>query len=95
MAGDKLSKLGKMELAMREYKKSLKLEEVYLGQHHRIICDYHDKLLEKEGSLKRTSPRLASRAVCMSLAYEKEGDHLRRLGRVDFGPAKIPEDHTP
>jgi tetratricopeptide (TPR) repeat protein len=92
--GDKLSKLGKLELAMREYKKSLKLEEVYLGQHHRMISDYHDKLLEKAGSLKRNSQRLTSRALSKSLDIEKEGDQLRRLGRVELAQRRYKKSYT-
>ena len=94
MNGDKLSKLGKSDLAMREYKKSLKLEEVYLGQHIRTMSDYHDKLLEKEGSLKRISQRLASRALSKSFDLEREGDQLLRLGRVELAQRKYQKSYT-
>lgn len=86
--GDKLSKLGKSELAMREYTKSLKIEKAYLGQHHQMVSDYRDKLLEKDGSLKKTSQRLASLALAKSFNFEKEGDQLRRLGRAELAHRK-------
>jgi hypothetical protein len=94
MNGDKLSKLGKSELAMREYKKSLKLEEVYLGKHNRMISDYHDKLLEKEGTLKRTSQRLASRSLSKSFDFEREGDKLLRVGRIELAQRKYQKSYT-
>lgn len=94
MNGDKLSKLGKSELAMREYKKSLKLEELYLGHHNKMISDYHDKLLEKDGSLKRISQRHTSRALSKSFDFEREGDQLLRLGRVELAHLKYEKSYT-
>jgi hypothetical protein len=59
-----------------------------------MISDYHDKLLEKAGSLKRNGQRLTSRALSKSLDIEKEGDQLRRLGRVELAQRRYKKSYT-
>jgi hypothetical protein len=92
--GDKMSKLDKSEKAIREYQKSIQLEKVYLGQYHQMVSDYHDKLLEKEGSLKKISLRFASLALSKSLELEKEGDKLCVLGRIELAQRKYKKCYT-
>jgi predicted negative regulator of RcsB-dependent stress response len=81
--GDVLVKLGKSDLAMRTYKKSLSIEAKLIGKDHAMVSSFVDKML-KQDDWKSASQRDATRGLAESLTLEKEGDTLQKLGKPDF-----------
>ena len=92
--GDRLTKLGRFDLAMKEYNKSIQIEQAYVGQHHPIVSSYQDKLLEKYDSLKRIQQRADSVALSKSLQLEKEGDKLQKQGKNKLAQRKYEKSYT-
>jgi tetratricopeptide (TPR) repeat protein len=84
---DELQRLGKLDLAAREYEKSLELEEKCLGKDHPVVRAFRHKLelpSTPETSWKRTAHRPAAEALAESLHHEREGDYLHKLGYNDL-----------
>jgi tetratricopeptide (TPR) repeat protein len=80
--GDELDKLGRPELAARKYQKSVHLEEEVLGEHHPVVEEFHTKIINSE-EWKPSLHRVAADALSSSLAHEKEGDKLVKLGQKE------------
>ncbi|KAG7367613.1 expressed tetratricopeptide repeat protein [Nitzschia inconspicua] len=80
---DELERLGKHNLAVREYQKSLELEERCLGKHHPVVEEFRHKLeIPQDGpaSWKRTAHRHSAELLTESFQHEREGDILHKLG---------------
>ena len=84
--GDELQRLGRIELAAKEYEKSLELEEKYLGKDHPVVEDFRHKLdvPPTTAPWKRTAHRPAAELLAESLHHEREGDFLHKLGYDDL-----------
>jgi hypothetical protein len=80
--GDELTKLGRPELAAREYAKSIKIEESLLGKSHPLVEKLRSKLTAKKGWTK-TAQRNEMNALEQSFKHEKRGDYLVKTGQKD------------
>ncbi|KAL3911447.1 MAG: hypothetical protein SGILL_007279 [Bacillariaceae sp.] len=79
--GDKLVKLGRNELAQREYKKVLAIEEAILGENHPVVNSFREKIaIEDDHCWQRSTLRKAMDAIYTGLKHEKHGDYLLKNG---------------
>ena len=79
--GDKLVKLGRPELAQREYKKTIAIEEAILGDDHPVVNSFREKIsTECDDCWQRSTLRKAMEAVYAGLKIEKQGDYLLKNG---------------
>ncbi|KAL3924808.1 MAG: hypothetical protein SGILL_000818 [Bacillariaceae sp.] len=97
--GDELEKLGKPELAAKEYDKSLHMEEHWIGKGHPIVKEFQEKLHEPTGSWKRAAHRHGADALKASLQHEKAGDLLCKAGdketaKKEYNTALAIEEHA-
>lgn len=90
---DQLAKLGKWDLAMQQYQKSIDIQEACIGKHHSVVSAYHDKLVAKNGSWKKTTIRPSSVGFLKSFQLEKEGDKLSKLGRPELAGRKYEQSY--
>ncbi len=90
---DQLAKLGKWDLALRQYQKSIDIQEAYIGNHHSVVSACHDKLLAKSGSWKKTSIHPSSVGFLQSFQLEKEADKLSKLGRPELAGRKYEQSY--
>lgn len=81
--GDELTKLGKHELAQREYIKGQKIEEQYLGKNHSVVQELKKKIKSEQTTFKSTAQRKTMIALSQSIKHEKKGDYLLKAGRIN------------
>jgi hypothetical protein len=81
--GDYLQRLGRYDLASREYTKSLHLQQGLFGPYHPIVESFHSKLLKKAGDWRQTAPRPQLKALMNSLQQERHGDYLMKVEYPD------------
>ena len=96
---DELEKLGRPELAAKEYDKSLQMEEQWIGKEHPIVKEFQEKLHEPTGSWKRAAHRHGAEALKASLQHEKAGDFLCKAGdkekaKMEYNSAVAIEEHV-
>ncbi|KAL3906061.1 MAG: hypothetical protein SGILL_009427 [Bacillariaceae sp.] len=87
--GDKLIKLGRNELAQREYKKVLVIEEAILGEEHPVVSSFREKIaIEDDHCWQRSTLRKAMDAIYTGLKHEKHGDYLLKNGLTNQAKAE-------
>mmetsp|Transcript_31528 Transcript_31528/g.52609 ORF Transcript_31528/g.52609 Transcript_31528/m.52609 type:complete len:176 (-) Transcript_31528:70-597(-) len=82
--GDQLTKLGRHDLAAREYQKVIDIETAVLGEHHPIVVSFREKIDSDHGGWQKSSLTKAMEALHQGLKYEKQGDYLRKLGAKEY-----------
>jgi hypothetical protein len=84
MKADQLQRLGKLDLAAREYEKSLHLQERCFGKHHQLVEDfrYRKLLVLQQGSTTTTTPawkRSAHRPAADALLISFENTKKKEI----------------
>lgn len=82
--GDELFKLGRQELAYREYNKGLKLEEQLFGKSHPVVQELQHKLKSEQTGWKKAAQRVKMVALSQSIKHEKHGDYLFKNEKVSL-----------
>jgi hypothetical protein len=80
---DKLSELGRKELAAKEYAKCLKIEDQVLGKDHPLVKELKNKLTNKSG-WEKTTQRKGMKALEQSFKNEKQADYLAKNEKEDL-----------
>jgi hypothetical protein len=80
--GDELVKLGRHELAQREYQTSLRFAELCFGRDHVLVSELRNKFeLDQSVGWRETAQRETMKELSQSLQHELRGDYLEKAGR--------------